>query len=187
MADIDTTFTLAPEIFPFSGVPTESSGIPVPLREYRFTLLAGAIALTGVGENQNVVAAMTLPTAYAYSMQDLHVQLVPVDVADANNMPQSCLGTFRDGGTTRVHMELHNKAMVIGGGGAQQRVYAPVDMPKVVLLPGTPDDSVSFLVLVYNTTANTHAYTMGVYARFLQYTLDQARHWAVNTPSPVLV
>lgn len=188
MATVTTTVTSTLTRFPYSGPRNDESIIP--LAEIRAAPSGGStsVAATGAGDNQFVTQTITLPQNYAYALVDLEIEISGAGGGAAINFPQAIFCRFSNAASSAsllVPIEVYNHALArFASVNVPAYVYSAARLPQLVMKPEAGDAAILELQ-AFNTTANDGAYTWISFARFLQYSLDQAFDYRVNTPLPV--
>lgn len=190
MATVTTTITPTQAPFALAGLPDpERDHSMVPRREMRLYTLAAPIALTGVGDNQQVNIIANLPRNFAWRLIDLSFRIFP-GAGDTNGFPASCLGLIgitNDALSAQLYYPFEmSRTAVAMASNIEYFAYRPLQLPREVWLPPEPNGVVQVGIYMYNTTANDVGYTLDFYGRALEYGVEQAHHWEVNTPQPVV-
>jgi len=184
MAVATTTFTPAPLIFPYAGLDTLGGDRSAhPFAELRFTVLSGAVAVEAGGDSQKVDVTCNLPVNFAYTLMNAHYAIFGADIADWEN---GCDSFWTDG---------------FGSGNNTRSMISPIatwneavsETAKVfrfdiahlgVLLPNSPASQPQFRVRNANPVINGSVMAINFHARFLQFNIEQAYNFAVNSPTP---
>ncbi len=186
MAEITTSLTAIARPKAFTGFPDNMSNLtPIPKREIVFTVTDGAIAAAGALDNQALLVTCLLDVGYAYAFleQSLSIRL---DAAASNTWADDGTGFLTDangGGANRTFLlpfGIHSNAparSILNSLDEQQ--YKPTFV-ATQLMRGNGGDQASLKVAVKNGTNNAGAATCMFYARFLQYTIEQANHYAIS-------
>ncbi len=190
MAIVRTTITGVPQLFPYSGTGAimQMQG-ERPRGEIRFNFDAVAVALTGVGDNQQVFVSLTLPQSYAYTIADAFFALTS-EAAGTNNFPNQGHASFNDRASgspinQSVPLEFTSAGSVgVTATDNARKTYNVGKVPQGLMVP-QPGQNPAMFSQYTNTTANDAAYTAKGYFRFLQFDIDQAYHVLVNSPTPV--
>lgn len=182
MATDTTTVNPTQTRFSYAGIPAIPADLsPVPRGEIR-CYATGGIAAPGAGDNQQFVINIDLPVNSAYAVADYAVRLLS---GDANfNFPASLLGAFTNdvaAATVNVPIDMRSSAefSTVGLAG---RIYTPVRVPTIVMLPATAQSQVQLHSSAYNTTADDVPYSYVIFARLLEFAIEQSHRWEVNTP-----
>ena len=192
MALQTTTITPTPAFFPFAGLgQLDRDRSAVPFGQIRYAE-EFSVPTPGAGNNQRCVIDMDLPQNAAWVLAEISLEFygdsatsVRMGEALAGNSARAELQVTDSGSGTdrqfRWNGELVSDAQAQFGDAVYYRVYTPLTLPKMVLLP--PRGQAAQVTLdVYNPTANDQAYTGNVYCRLLGYQVDQTYHWQPNTP-----
>ncbi len=188
MAIVRTTITPAAQLFSYSGMNLNQANDYAPRGEVRFNFDGEAIALTGVGDNQQLFIDLRLPANFAYIMSDGFVAL-DSEADGTNNFPNVAHASFNDaaGGVITQSIPLQwtsAGAVIITSTSKERKTYVNDKAATGVLVPqiGAVD---ALFYQQTNTTANDAAYAAKGYFRFLQFDISQAYHFRVNSPVPV--
>jgi len=189
MTLITTTFTPEATPFPFIGpAPSQELwGTIIPRGEVDYVVSAGAITVAGVGDDQRAQVFCNLPRGFGYVMSECSAMIEGGDVAQWDN---GAIFRLRDdnGGDQRwtVFRRFEASSSVISSGGTtKSKIYELLQpVPSKVIICDRPAAG-QLAVLFRNITTDQDAGLMNFFARFLQYDLNQAFRWAVNSPFPV--
>lgn len=185
---VDTTvFTPALEKFPYSGMDTlggDRSGNP--FAEIGYAVVGGAIAVEAGGDSQKIDVQCNLPVNFAFSLMSLSAKLSGTDIADWEAVAD-CFMT--DGATTGG--EKRTKLIAIPSwsegitGTDKVRIYRFDFKGLGVILPGNAVSIPQIRFILSNDTVDGSAMTLNFFARVLQFNIEQAYYFAVNSPMPV--
>lgn len=189
MATVTTTITPDQEYFPFEGMPdSQRERSAIPMREVRLFKNGDTIPLTGAGDNQSVYFTSSLDRGYAYALVDIFIS-INCAVGATNNWDDVAIGYFADATTgsnrtKQIQFPLKTPG-VASQEDAQFQCYYPPKIPQLIMIPAIPSELPILTVGTYNATANDVVATTQFFARFLQYSISQAHHFALSTPLPV--
>lgn len=188
MTIIVTTQAPLQRYFPFTGASDlERARTEIPMREVRcISPRVNTIPTTGVGDNQQLDVDIILDRNYAYVLSDLFLR-ISADTGDTNNWGAVVNASWRDaftGAMVFIPMEMVSEGIAIVRD-KQHRVYSITRNPQIVMIPNRADANPYLEIGAYNSTSNDVEYTTGFFARFMQYGIEQAHHYAVSTPTPV--
>ena len=196
MAQVQTLFTITDltDFMRFRSFTQDPrfSWPDIPLREAWCNIDAGDIPLTGVGDNQQLVINIDLPSGRAYRMVETFFRINSV-AGSANNWKPSMGALYRNeasgaastqGKSITVPIEMFSRSAQVTGGNINARFYSSVDLPSLLWTPATPDDNVSLHIEGYNTQANDAAYTLRFFCRFYEYEVGRASNWGTNRAIP---
>lgn len=177
MAVVTTAFAPEARIFPWATVSKPDDTI-VPRAEITFSVVGGAVTVSGVGDTQEVEVTCTLPRNYAYVLADLFYS---VALSETNLWPASSSSLYRaQAGPPVLYLEAMSENLVGGGNWLNMRSYRLDDKPTLLLK--TPDSTAVLQSQIHNSnTAQPDAF-LWYFARFYMYDFDQANRWEVNTP-----
>ncbi len=185
MAIEQTSLSPLPTIFPFLGL--DQLGLDrsnVPRAEVIYSGILQVVAASGVGDTQRLDITCELPQNFSYAMAECHIDITTAAgtlntwnddgilfLVDANNPARSIF----------VSSPLHSQG-VIDTEMTPKHVYNLENIMKGVLVP--PPNSIGAKVgLTFNnTTEGSVAATTSFYIRLYQFDIEQAHHFAVNTP-----
>lgn len=146
-------------------------------------LSAGPIVVAGAGEDQQVKITCTLPRGWAYVFVEATMRLTNVDIADWDDCASSEMQDSTSGPVHFIaHMTMCNDGSIAHASTTQPiKTYHVVNpINKVILCNGDGDGRLRFIIM--NTTIDGAAGQVDCYARFLRFEMNQAHHYAVNTP-----
>lgn len=188
MAVVNSLFypTLRP--FAFSGLPATDRELSyAPSREIR-CYLDDTIAATGAGDNQRMNVIISLLQGFAYCLVDFSLT-IEAAVGATHHFPASCFVNWYNAVSTPgvgLTMEAVSDNLTYRSTNNQEsRTYRIPVVPKAILLPSGPSDQDQFRCESVNQTANDTAYTVSFFARFLEFSVEQAHNWQANTPQSV--
>lgn len=186
MANITTTIAADPVRFPFVVPNTlDLAQSPIPVAEVQAVTRESAVAATGAGDNQQIDWSIALPRGYGYVLMDWFAAIEPVTVPTTNNWGDLPELDWNDSATLSPRIPLFVQRYSPRGLSSElARYYAMSTRPTAVLRPLASTEPL-LSAKWYNTTANDQAYTVTVFARFLQYEVRQFDRWEVNTPQAV--
>ena len=145
------------------------------------------IAATGAGDTSAINVMMLLPKNFAFVMTDFSCQ---IRAAGNKTNNYDAIGTLRisDANNARTYTQMCpiNSEGVARVSDQEVRNYCPAMLPDTMIVPPTGVDEGGFVDFwVSNIVANDFAYTISVYAKFLQYNIIQSFDYRVNAPIPV--
>jgi len=185
MAVETTTFTPKLIKFGFEGISDAASDTTaVPRQELFYTQSGENILSPPAGDSQSVELTFRLPFGFAYVITDVNFSIFGADAGDwsgqangyiANDTPAQADIIAHFGGWTF--------GSPVGDGGLVFRTYSFQELPSWVFIPQSNDGA---LVRFITSSNQIDGGTVGLQfvARFLQYDVSQAHHFAVNTPIP---
>lgn len=188
MAVVTSTVLLTESSVPYIGAAPTRDQWPtnIPRSEKIFTAINAAVTVAAGGDTQAIVMNQVLAEGFAYVMLEGAVQLSGADVADWNTAIFATLDDttanprFRD----IYQVDRGGVSSVGGGGAALSTCYRCTSCPTKMLIPSTSPGGQNRWVLE-NIVPDGVAMTVICFFRFLVFDLNQAYHWAVNTPLPV--
>lgn len=181
MATITTTFTPTASYFPFAGLGRRPS-TSGPRAEVRFGEKDAEITLSGTGDDQFARVQCMLPVNYSYTLSEIHIRLfTALNEVDLTWEPTAIAIL---GGEFNIPMEGVSVNQIPGLQGKRgYMVYTFKDLPKTVWKPQAGLAIMN--VDMYNVNLEEPAVKLDFYARFLQFDINQAIDYEVNTPSLV--
>ncbi len=191
MALVTTTVTPSPRSFGFTGIGHEDPKDAIPRAELVYSFLDETIDSTGVADLMRLQVDIRLPQSYSYSLVDFALSIKGDQTDMTAKIPTGVTWQLFDAVTAAKQLALYSaEAPSIAGVlpvnanvGFDARIqYSVPHKPKMtwVLQPG---EDGRCLINLTALDLNTAASEASGYFRFLQYDVDQAHHWAVNTPS----
>lgn len=189
MAETVTVFSPLPMSFPFLGL--DQLGIDrsnVPRAEIVYTGLNQVITAGGVGNTQRVAIACAFPRNFSYGLAEVHVS---INVATGQTMSWNLNGvcivvdaSTADGRTLSIPLPMLANGIADAGNKPQVLYNLDADLKTVVVpQPNTTGAQLSFGS--DNPVENAPEATMNFFIRLYQYDIEQAHHYAVNTPTLV--
>lgn len=193
-----TTTTLAPkaELVPFiSPVPSQDLwNSIIPRGEIIFSEIGTAIITGGAGNEQRIVITLNLPAGYAYAFREFSFYLEDVDDAgDVNDWDDTGSFAIQSDSTsataskwvwygqiTKPAVAGHSTIILLNG--TYQLGYPEESLSKIII-PAKAGAKAS--VQLFNVVQDGGAMYSNLYARFLQYDLNQAYRSILQTPVPV--
>ncbi len=182
MATTSTVSDPDPVYFPFTGFEKGPSRIssPYPRGQVTFSNASVAITVAGAGEDQLWRINMVLPIGYAYVLVEVHFQI------------QGALADLAGWDTVfNGEINLTNPVRAIPFDGVSlgdtfattlldRRIFTFPDLPKDIII--SDDGTAQAGFRVGNHTTDDAAMTGIIFGRFLQYDVEQAHHYLVQTP-----
>lgn len=142
-----------------------------------------------VDDAQRIVMQLYLPQAFTYVLLDLALQII-TDNESIDFWPN--LGSYIQRPTVtllttsafKFASALESPGPVAANDTQAQKQYSQVNKPSYVLIPDAGEQGLARMDLSAVENNGGEA-TFEYYIRYLQYDVNQAHHWAVNTPSYV--
>lgn len=186
MAVTTTNFDPPGIPFPYSGLDTLGGDeSPHPFTELRFNVLAGAVPVEAGGNTQRADITVTLPRNFAYTLMDIHYSMTGADGADWD-AGVDCW--FTDGTSSTGPANLRTFIAIIPAWSEQiagnLRAFRFDTTKMGVIIPGSPDSTPQFRTIHQNLNINGSLMTVQFHMRVLQFNLEQAYYFAVNSPTP---
>jgi len=177
----DTNFTPDLKKFALVGLPIGQDRSPVPRSELIFTVSSGAILIATGGNDQEVNITVVLDTGFSYSIQECYASIKSVDAADWQDNGFVIVNTGALLGTTvRIELESELSTAFVDGANVN-RGYQWRNFPGNLLMPSDTGASATFKL--GNQVIDGAAATLQFMCRVLQYDIEQAHHYQVNTPT----
>lgn len=186
MTTISTNFTPTASYFPFAGKGALTRDrSDVPRAEVRFLENGAAVTLSGAGDDQRISVICDLPINFAYVISELHLKLSSVVNGVTVTWQDVASASFRDGGSPQQRIPFEGSSTGVSGPTQDQkanRIYQFNNLPLVIwkMAPGAMGN---LQLTCHNINEEEPAVTMDFYARFLQFDLEQAIHYAPNVPT----
>lgn len=188
MATTTTTFTPAYNRQAYIGFGFQGSlETPIPQAELNFIIYGETVTEAAAGLDQAIIVNCDLPAGYAYISRGVNVLLEDQEVGDiadwdtdwrafaVNSLVASpsrwLSGIPLEGGLSWFH------SATLSG-----RTFKADAFPKLINCNDGPGLLRGGLI---NPTIDGGPMALYWVASFLEFDLNQARHWAVNTPIPV--
>jgi len=189
-----TEFSPSPERFSFIGLPPgynqDASAIPIPAAQISFRVYGGTIAAAAGAADQSFRIHCLLREGYAYILNDVSMYLTDAeagDIADWGTKVTAYTSNVADGETGEspwlagVPMEginVINGSTALGAG-----IYTPARIPQNIIIPNSANAELH--LNMFNAQTDGGPITLYLLATFLEFSIQQAHHWAINTPWPV--
>lgn len=183
MAIITTTLVPTISIFPWSDASGQTRTVQ-PVAELTAILNLGAVALTGVGDTQLVIADFELPQNFSYVLTDATAMIRVAGLPAANNWDLLGSLVVLDGANVPA---AQTKRYSLGwtSPGPSQFAAAQSDITYTTIVPPPTFQTQGlgfYFLRWFNVTTNEPAATVSMTMRFLQYTIGQVYDSGVNTP-----
>lgn len=185
MAVATTTFTPPPMRQAFSGLDSVGGErSPWPNAEQRFCVLAGAVDVEAGGDSQKVDIQCDLPVNFAYTLMEIHMSIFGADIADWETNGD-CF--FTDGTGSLPQGRTMISAIPAWSEGVVGTLLAfRFDFQGMgVQLPANAVSTPQLRFIMANDTIDGSAMTVNFCARFLQFNIEQAHHFEVNSAMAV--
>lgn len=182
--------------FPFSGmaeIPRDRSD--VPRASLVFSTNYATVPGAGAGNTQRLRVSMPFPLNFSYVITDVNYMIVGDTGGATNNFANVATlnvrqskgpdGTFEYLQFFPMSLAFKAEAAALNAAQNQALLFCLDKAPRQVIIPRDSQDG---LVIEHqNATANDQDYSVQLYVRVLQYDVEQANNWAVNTPTPVRI
>lgn len=189
MATTFTSFTPAAQRVGYLGLGADNLNNPIPRAELNFAVYAGVVTAAAAGEDQQLDVTCTLPPGYGYTLIHMSAWWFDAEAADtadwdadfrsfvSNVNAGSDPGSWLSGIAMPGSNIWHQSAVLTG------RTFVAADLPQKIIIPL---NGRSGLLTARNTNVTIDGGPLTFYflAKFLEFDLNQAYHWAVNTPWP---
>ncbi len=186
MATTQTAFAPAPIVSPFTGLGTLSETVRAssPRSEVTYSILAGAVTVGAVGEDQRVFINCILPINFAYVVVDCFVRLLTADAADWGVVGElSCADSDSSDRTFLASQEMISSGTIDVPSTTISRVWnAAHPLLRTVMLKAPASAATRCAVSISNASLAGTAGTLDFYMRFLQFDVEQTHHVGVNWP-----
>jgi len=182
-----TTISPEPRPFAFTGFDeTVTRGADVARAEIVYTGNA-TIPVPAVGDTQALVLDIKLPKSFCYVLLDVSL-LIQTQSVSIDDWPDSGTYTQRPGGEPVTDFKfsggLEASGNTIISDTSSQKSWRLPNKPSYVLIPSVGLDGVVSIRITTKAIDLPQA-SFDFYVRFLQYDINQAHHWAVNSPAYV--
>lgn len=163
-------------------------GTPIPMAELNFVSVGGTLTEAAAGQDQCAIIACNLPKGYAYIFAGAEMDIQEAeagDIADWNlDWRSYLLNTGTAGGEQWLAgIKMTGDRAYNFSATLQGRIFKAQPISKVVI--PVYDTDALYQVQGCNVTIDGGPMTLYFLATFLQFDLNQAHHWAMNTPIPV--
>lgn len=187
MAEVITTDTAILTGFPYAGITDLARDISdVPRREVRFAVIDGAIAAGGAGNTQTLRVNCLPEPNFAYVIIEAFAN---IDIVGTNNFQAEAVYSITDDradiARTYFWFNQMSGTAAVSAGGVKSKIYRAAQVPQLTVTPAAEGDGMQLQFTFTNFVENDNAYTYDFFCRLLQYDIEQANHFAVNSPSPV--
>lgn len=187
MATTATIFAPTPRFFPYAGIDDNQKAITgIPRGEIAFSIIAGAVTVAAAAEFQSIAVTCLPPPSYAYVVREIFASY---SADDADDWSGCGLGNLSDAEAAGARLNTMIYEMFANGAIDLETVFlrnwTPQQLPKQVVYPTVPNGSIFSQNTFANPVADGSAGTFTFNARFLQFDIAQANHYAVNYPLPV--
>jgi len=185
MATTTTNFTPAPSRFSYSGLDVPSN-VPIPAAEISFRVDAGTVTAAAAAEDQKWQLHCYLAEGYAYILKGLNLYIYDAeagDMADWTNQV-ACWLTNNTDGAPQYIIGLPMAGDIALTTAVLKSASWQVALPKKIIIPLGGHQGELHLAQ-FNPVADGGPMTLYFQADFLQFSIEQAHHWAINTPWPV--
>lgn len=182
MSIINTTFTPAARLNSFTGIgdlPRQQRSA-IPRGEVFFIINGGDVTKGEVGDTQRSRIDCTLPRNFAYALVGIHLNLYGVDITDWETIANSYISNdIADFDVNVPIVGVSPGPAVASGAGAMTYQFESF---KAIIVPRGADATPNLHIDISNYVTDGTAMITSIYARFLQYDIEQANHWEVNLP-----
>lgn len=175
--------------FPYSGMPDIMGQLTgVPRGEVSFFVDNVEVPLTTGGNDQRYNINCILPQGYAYVLRELFML---IHGTNSGNWSDVAIANLQDAETNSLRDNLMpfemftNGLLETGSATFARKAYTACQVPKQVLYPAAPQEGIKLEIINANTTVDQAVCNVQFNARFLQFDVEQANHFAVNFPAPV--
>lgn len=190
MATTTTTLTLASSRVAYIGVGVADGNNPIPRAELNFISYGGVVTAAAAGEDQLLSVVMSLPASYAYVLAHCSMWMFDAetgDMADWDTAFNALLTNVTSGtapGSWISGIRFSSDALWSRSAVLKGRTYVGTELPQKIIIPNVAGNA-RMVCDLRNLTVDGGPMTLYFLAKFLEFDLNQATHWAVNTPWPV--
>lgn len=185
---IDTTvFTPTMIRFPYIAPPAlaipDSWLTPIPRGEGIFSIFNGVVAAPSAGDSQSLSINCILPNSFAYVLVEVTCRLQDTEIGDSADWDDNMQSYVTDDASNGSWLAAPqtpglryrtNNLQVVGGQAFQMMLP-----PKKMILPKS--DEGGLFLTNYNNSIDGGPMQIFFMAKFLEYDLNQAHFFAVNT------
>lgn len=191
MASTLTAFVPRPERFSYIGLPpgmlTET--VPVPRAAINFRINAGVVTEAAAGEDQLFSIACLLAEGYGYILSEINLFFNDAEAGDGADWGSMLTAWVSNTDVTHDDrilsgIKFEGYTMVTSTTALSSSVFQVDLVPSQTIIP-VQGTSGKLHVSGFNATIDGGPLTLWFLAKFLEFDLAQAHHWAVNTPYPV--
>ncbi len=182
MATTTTTTDPDPVYFPFTGLEKGPSRIasPYPRGQVTFSTPSVAITVAAGGADQAWRINMILPIGYAYVLVEVHL-MIQGAIADLAGWDTVFNGEINLTNPVRaIAFDGISLGDTFSTSALDRRVFTFPDLPKDIII--SDDGTAQAGFRIGDHTTDDGAMTGIVFGRFLQYDVEQAHHYLVQTP-----
>lgn len=185
MATTATPFTPEPQRFAYVGIGSQSVDNPIPQAEVIFALFNQVVTAAAAGEDQNFSITCNLPKGYGYILSSVSLGLSENEAGDLANWNSDLRARLTAGDNLwRATPLFTASALYLRTAVLKGRSFQIPDPPNKIIL-SIGDNQATFAAESWTATIDQGSLAIDFLAKFLQFDLRQAYHWAVNTPWPV--
>lgn len=182
MAIITTTLNRNAEVVPFTGLSQRGlDRSAVPRADVVYNGLNLAVPAPGAGNSSNLVIRCDLPNNFAYSIAEAHILLF-----SSTGNTWAALGSLAinnaDPTTSQISMEVLSNG-VSDAAGFSRQVWMPIGLSNTLIRSAPDASGPNIQFILDNPNLNHVAATCSFFVRVYQYDIEQAHHYAVNTPT----
>lgn len=190
MATTQTFLQPAPQRTGYIGLGLNDVSSLIPQAEVNFILRADTVIEAAAGKDQQLIIRCDLPAGFAYIFQGAQLlcdETEAGDMADWNTDLRSFLQNTTAAapaqGRWLYPLSFTGGDLVNNSAVLKSRTFIAEAQSKLVIpLFGTVARMDSAF---WNVVIDGGALTINFVAKFLEYDLNNAYHWAINTPIPV--
>lgn len=188
MAITATSFTPGIKRFAYIApvAPPDSWLTPIPRGEALFAINDGSVLAAAAGASQSFSITCVLPSTFAYIMMEASIELYDQEAGDIATWDSSIRCSVREdvtapAWTASPRMDAgstYSLSAVLKG-----KSYQVADVPRKMIVPGIAGGLAYFEAMT--TTIDLGILKINALIKFLEFDLNQAHYYAVNTPVPV--
>jgi len=188
MATTATTFNPAPTRTPFISQGIDLVGTPVPRAELRFAIVGDEITAAASGESQSCLVVCSLPKGYAYYFMGCEIDLLETEAGDVVGWNADWRTYLLSSDTTGALRSLSGIKCTgcvpyYWSAALKGRIYQAAPIQRIII--PVYDTGAKYQCQNVNVALDGGPVTTYFTATFLQFDLNQAFHYALNTPQPV--
>lgn len=190
-ATIGTAFVPEAQLFPYEGIgPIIRAQSAVPRAEVWFNVIAGVVPVSEADEDRRVSVTCVLPRNYAYAIAETSMRMANDTVDTANTWDDACEFSMQNVDSASETITQRSFAAgespgqyfkLIGFGGHKVWYFRNLT-DKIFRSPVGSQTNIRSITHITDETLAGVVATFEFAARFYQYDVRQANHYAVNSP-----
>lgn len=183
MATTSTTFTVAEARFGFISEIVNISESPIPKAEIIYAITGGTVTAAAAGEDQEMIIFCPLRQGYAYVLTEMEMLFREAEAGDIGDWDASMTATTTNGAWVAAN-RFDGGIAVNNSTSLQDRTFKCAQPTQKIIIPTGPA-AANLFIRGWNTSIDGGPMTVNFLARFLEFDLQQAHHWAIQSQFPV--